>query len=99
MIKTENDLWQAFGGNDPNKPGASEIVFAKLFEQCCMLDISTKGKKGPLRLRFKTTDRTRYYRLRCNDVIAVVDQARLFTMGRKISAPDLIVEYLGTHSP
>lgn len=96
MINSEHDLWQLIGGEGPDVPGEQERIFNELHDLTTVLDVGQKQRNRPYRPRFKVTDQTRYYRLRCLDVEAVVDQSRLFATARRIGDTNLSVAYLGT---
>lgn len=96
MINSEHDLWQLFGGEGPDVPGKQERTLHELHDLTTVLDVGQKKPNRPYRLRFKLTDQTRFYRLRCLVVEAVVDQSRLFATANKIADPELKVAYLGT---
>lgn len=95
MINSEHDLWQLFGGEGPDVPGKQERTFNELHDLTTVLDVGQKKRNRPYRPRFKLTDQTRFYRLRCLDVEAVVDQSRLFTTANKIGNPELRIAFLG----
>lgn len=97
MINSEHDLWQLFGGEGPNTPGKKELSFNEFHDLTTVMDVGSKDRRKTLRPRVKTTEPGRYYyRLRCPDAEAVVDQARLFVTASKIGSADLQVAYLGT---
>lgn len=95
MINSEHDLWRLFDGEGPDAPGRQELTFRELHDQTTVLDVGGKDRSKPYRLRFKLTDTTRFYKLRCLDIEAVVDQSRLLATARRMSDPSLKVIYLG----
>lgn len=90
-VTSEDDIWKLFGGREPETCGGKELVYEDVWNRTSVLDVS----KG-YRPKFKMEDTSRFYRLRCDNIEAVVNQACLHATAKKIGNPELRVTYVGT---
>ncbi|WP_157994888.1 hypothetical protein [Paracoccus tegillarcae] len=112
MIKSEDELFRLFGGDDPTKPGSSERTFTtiqlELEDRKAFDRYRGDPEKSPqqnivaarkLIKKVNLTDPSRHYLLVGGKREVRVDQSRLLTVGRAMSEPALSVRYLGSASP
>lgn len=108
MIKSEDDLFRLFGGDDPAQPGSSERTFITI-----QLELEDRREfdryrgdpaKSPqqnvaasreLIKKVELTDPNRHYLLVGGKREVCVDQSRLLKVGRAMRDPELMVRYLG----
>ena len=108
MIKSEDDLFRLFGGDDPKKPGSSERAFTTIeleLEDRREFDrYRGDPKKSPqqnvaasrkLIKKVELTDPSRHYLLVGGKREVRVDQSRLLKVGKAMRDPELTVQYLG----
>ncbi|MCT4554789.1 MAG: hypothetical protein N4A53_08900 [Pelagimonas sp.] len=111
MIKSQDDLFRLFGGDDPTKPGSSERTFTAI-----QLELEDRRefdryrgdpKKSPqqnvaasrkLIKKVELTDSHRHYLLVGGKREVRVDRSRLLKVGKAMRDPDLMVQYLGGKS-
>ena len=108
MIKSEDDLFRLFGGDDPTKPGSSERAFTTI-----ELELEDRREfdrylgdpeKSPeqnvaasrkLIKKVELSDPNRHYLLVGGKREVRVDQSRLLSVGKAMRDPELTVQYLG----
>lgn len=108
MIKSEDDLFRLFGGNDPSKAGTRDRAFSTIEleledrkdfdrypgdpEKSPQQNVAASRK---LIKRVKLTDSSRHYLLVGGKREVRVDQSRLLIVGKAMRDPALSVQYLG----
>ena len=108
MIKSEDDLFRLFGGDDPAKPGNSERTFTTIQLELEDRREFDRYRGDPEKLpqqnvaasrklikKVKLTDPNRHYLLAGGKREVRVDQSRLLKVGKAMRDPDLVVRYLG----
>ena len=108
-LKSEDDLWRLFGGEDHTEPGNWQQSFASIERH--LLDTNgfhkhradspsrhevAKARKK-IKQRFPLNDTARLYLLTAADREVAVDQSRLLRVGRTMqrSSGPVAVQYLG----
>lgn len=107
-LRSEDDLWRLFGGEDHLQPGKWQLSFEVLKRQLYDHDgfhkhrpdepkvSEIKKAKTKIKLRFPLKDPNRRYLLIAGDRQACVDQAKLLSVGKAMRDPELVVQYLGS---
>ena len=108
MIKSEDDLFRLFGGDDPAKLGSSERTFTTIQLELEDRREFDRYRGDPQRSpqqnvaasrklikKVELTDSNRHYLLVGGKREVRVDQSRLLKVGRAMRDPETVVRYLG----
>lgn len=89
-LKTEDDLWRLFGGQDHREPGIWRHSFEYVWN---VLHDQRRLERKDVRPAFPLTDKTRLYLLVSRGRTVRIDQGHLFEIGKAM--PDCMVQYVG----
>lgn len=107
-LRSEDDIWRLFGGEDHNQPGKWQQSFLSVERHLLDTDGFHKHRpdvpapsevakaKKKIKQRFPLKDTERLYLLTARGREVCVDQSRLLRVGKVMKDRDLSVQYLGS---